>query len=77
MSRTTLRPPDGQAHREEDHIKPPDDSGDRGRKIRWVLGLLRPYLKRIFFMVLAVIAASLTSLTPASSPGTSPPWSRS
>ena len=64
MSRTTLRPPDGQAHREEDHIKPPDDSGDRGRKIRWVLGLLRPYLKRIFFMVLAVIAASLTSLAP-------------
>ena len=64
MSRTTLRPPDGQAHREEDHIRPPDDSGDRGRKIRWVLGLLRPYLKRIFFMVLAVIAASLTSLAP-------------
>jgi ABC-type multidrug transport system fused ATPase/permease subunit len=37
---------------------------DRLRKIRWVLGLLKPYRKRIVVMVFAVIAASLTSLAP-------------
>ncbi|MGA7435708.1 MAG: ABC transporter ATP-binding protein [Solirubrobacterales bacterium] len=37
---------------------------DRLRKIRWVLGLLKPYRPRIVVMVFAVIAASLTSLAP-------------
>ncbi|MGB0119983.1 MAG: ABC transporter ATP-binding protein [Solirubrobacterales bacterium] len=37
---------------------------DRLRKIRWVLGLLKPYRRRIVVMVFAVIAASLTSLAP-------------
>lgn len=37
---------------------------DRMRKIRWVLGLLKPYRKRIVVMIFAVIAASLTSLAP-------------
>ncbi len=37
---------------------------DRLRKIRWVLGLLKPYRKRIVVMIFAVIAASLTSLAP-------------
>ena len=40
--------------------------GERGRarKVRWVLGLLRPYGRRIALMALAVIAASATSLAP-------------
>ncbi len=40
--------------------------GERGRarKVRWVLGLLRPYSRRIALMALAVIAASATSLAP-------------
>ena len=37
---------------------------DRLRKVRWVLGLLRPYRKRIVVMLFAVVAASLTSLAP-------------
>jgi ATP-binding cassette subfamily B protein len=36
----------------------------RARKVRWVLGLLRPYRPRIVVMALAVIASSLTSLAP-------------
>ncbi len=36
----------------------------RGRKVRWVLGLLRPYRRRVVLMTLAVIAASATSLAP-------------
>jgi ATP-binding cassette subfamily B protein len=36
----------------------------RARKVRWVLGLLRPYRPRIVLMALAVIASSLTSLAP-------------
>jgi ABC-type multidrug transport system fused ATPase/permease subunit len=37
---------------------------DRLRKIRWVLGLLKPYRRRIAVMILAVVAASLTALAP-------------
>ncbi|MGK2956617.1 MAG: ABC transporter ATP-binding protein [Solirubrobacterales bacterium] len=37
---------------------------DRLRKVRWVLGLLKPYRKRIVVMFFAVVAASLTSLAP-------------
>ncbi|MBK5233273.1 MAG: ABC transporter ATP-binding protein [Thermoleophilia bacterium] len=37
---------------------------DRLRKVRWVLGLLRPYRKRIVVMLFAVVAASATSLAP-------------
>ncbi|MDQ5895829.1 MAG: ATP-binding cassette, subfamily bacterial, partial [Actinomycetota bacterium] len=36
----------------------------RGRKIRWTLGLLRPYRLRIFFMALAVIASTASALAP-------------
>jgi len=36
----------------------------RGRKIRWVLGLLKPYRTRIVFMVLAVIASTAAALAP-------------
>lgn len=36
----------------------------RARKVRWVLGLLRPYRRRVVLMMLAVIAASATSLAP-------------
>jgi len=40
--------------------------GERGRarKVRWVLGLLKPYGRRIALMALAVIAASAASLAP-------------
>ncbi len=37
---------------------------DRLRKVRWVLGLLRPYRKRIAVMLFAVVLASATSLAP-------------
>ncbi len=37
---------------------------DRLRKVRWVLGLLRPYRKRLAVMLFAVVAASATSLAP-------------
>lgn len=36
----------------------------RGRKIRWTLGLLRPYRTRIIFMSLAVIASTASALAP-------------
>jgi ABC-type multidrug transport system fused ATPase/permease subunit len=36
----------------------------RGRKVRWVLGLLRPYRSRIILMGFAVVAASAASLAP-------------
>jgi ATP-binding cassette subfamily B protein len=40
--------------------------GERGRarKVRWVLGLLKPYRRRIILMAFAVIAASAASLAP-------------
>ncbi len=37
---------------------------DRLRKVRWVLGLLRPYRKRLAVMLFAVVVASATSLAP-------------
>ena len=36
----------------------------RGRKIRWTLGLLRPYRTRIIFMLMAVIASTASALAP-------------
>ncbi len=36
----------------------------RGRKLRWTLGLLRPYRLRIFFMALAVLASTASALAP-------------
>jgi ABC-type multidrug transport system fused ATPase/permease subunit len=36
----------------------------RARKVRWVLGLLRPYRPRVVLMAFAVIASSLASLAP-------------
>jgi len=36
----------------------------RGRKIRWTMGLLRPYRARIVFMVLAVLASTASALAP-------------
>jgi ATP-binding cassette subfamily B protein len=36
----------------------------RARKVRWVLGLLKPYRRRIVLMAFAVIAASAASLAP-------------
>ena len=36
----------------------------RGRKLRWTLGLLRPYRTRIIFMVLAVIVSTAAALAP-------------
>lgn len=37
---------------------------DRLRKVRWVLGLLGPYRRRIALMLFAVVMASATSLAP-------------
>ena len=37
----------------------------RGRKIRWTMGLLRPYRTRIIFMVMAVIASTAAFRSPA------------
>lgn len=37
---------------------------DRARKLRWVLGLLRPYRVRIFWMLLAVVASTASALAP-------------
>lgn len=36
----------------------------RGRKIRWTLGLLRPYRVRLVFMFLAVVASTASALAP-------------
>lgn len=36
----------------------------RGRKIRWTLGLLRPYRARLVFMFLAVVASTASALAP-------------
>lgn len=36
----------------------------RGRKIRWTLGLLRPYRVRLAFMFLAVVASTASALAP-------------
>ena len=36
----------------------------RGRKIRWTLGLLRPYRTRIIFMAFAVVASTASALAP-------------
>lgn len=36
----------------------------RGRKVRWTLGLLRPYRLRLTFMFIAVIASTASALAP-------------
>lgn len=49
-------------------IRPAGDTREivkgRGRKVRWTLGLLRPYRLRIFFMALAVLASTASALAP-------------
>jgi ABC-type multidrug transport system fused ATPase/permease subunit len=37
---------------------------DRGRKVRWLLGLLRPYRGRVVLMLLAMLAATGAGLAP-------------
>ncbi|MFI5025850.1 MAG: ABC transporter ATP-binding protein [Solirubrobacterales bacterium] len=36
----------------------------RGRKVRWMLGLLRPYRKQVIFMLIALVAATAAGLAP-------------
>ena len=36
----------------------------RGRKVRWMLGLLRPYRKQVGLMMVALVIATLASLAP-------------
>ena len=36
----------------------------RGRKVRWMLGLLRPYRVRVFWMLVALVIATAASLAP-------------
>jgi ABC-type multidrug transport system fused ATPase/permease subunit len=37
---------------------------ERGRKVRWLLGLLRPYRRKVALMFLALIAATAAGLAP-------------
>jgi len=37
---------------------------DRGRKVRWMLGLLRPYRKPVILMLVALVAATAAGLAP-------------
>ena len=37
---------------------------DRGRKVRWMFGLLRPYRVRVFWMLVALVVATAASLAP-------------
>jgi ATP-binding cassette subfamily B protein len=37
---------------------------DRGRKVRWLLGLLRPYRARVAWMLLALVVATAAALAP-------------
>ena len=37
---------------------------DRGRKVRWLFGLLRPYRVRVFWMMVALVLATAASLAP-------------
>ena len=37
---------------------------DRGRKVRWLFGLLRPYRVRVFWMMVALVLATAAALTP-------------
>jgi ABC-type multidrug transport system fused ATPase/permease subunit len=36
----------------------------RGRKVRWLLGLLRPYRRRVWLMVVALVVATAAGLAP-------------
>jgi hypothetical protein len=36
----------------------------RGRKVRWMLGLLRPYRKQVVLMLVALVAATAAGLAP-------------
>ena len=37
---------------------------DRGRKVRWLFGLLRPYRVRVFWMMVALVIATAAALAP-------------
>ena len=37
---------------------------DRGRKVRWMLGLLRPYRKQVVLMAIALVIATAAALAP-------------
>ncbi len=37
---------------------------ERGRKVRWMLGLLRPYRKQVVFMLIALVLATAAGLAP-------------
>ncbi len=37
---------------------------DRGRKVRWLFGLLRPYRVRVFWMLVALVLATAAALAP-------------
>ena len=37
---------------------------DRGRKVRWMLGLLRPYRARVTWMLIALVVATAAALAP-------------
>ena len=37
---------------------------DRGRRVRWLFGLLRPYRVRVFWMMVALVLATAAALTP-------------
>jgi ATP-binding cassette subfamily B protein len=37
---------------------------DRGRKVRWLFGLLRPYRVRVFWMMVALVLATAAALAP-------------
>ena len=41
----------------------------RGRKVRWMLGLLRPYRMRVVLMMIALVIATAAALAPRCSPG--------
>ncbi len=45
-------------------MSPAESHHGRGRKLRWVAGLLRPYRVRIFWMALAVVASTGSALLP-------------
>ena len=37
---------------------------ERGRKVRWMLGLLRPYRRQVILMLVALVAATAAGLAP-------------
>jgi hypothetical protein len=46
----------------------------RGRKVRWLIGLLRPYRARVALTAVALVIATAAALAPPTSPAS--PWTR-